>query len=155
MLSSSEVGRVRSPRILSARAIARLSASCRPLEVCFRRSTCLLSKNYWLSQINFRRCFLDRAVSRNWQKGALFPGEKCRKSGQMGSGTVCPELWYEFPLLLSNSSVHEYGGGSFLPTENGVIFTTVEGLYEQKSADSQPIQLANGAERTFRFETHF
>lgn len=54
------------------------------------------------------------------------------------------------------NSVHEYGGGSFMPTPEGsVVYSTVEGLYEQKSPDGAPQQLANSVEKTFRSGEQF
>uniref|UniRef100_A0A1I7X560 Translocation protein TolB n=1 Tax=Heterorhabditis bacteriophora TaxID=37862 RepID=A0A1I7X560_HETBA len=50
------------------------------------------------------------------------------------------------------NSVHEYGGGSFMPLSDGsVIYTTVEGVYIQKSHSDIPIQLVNSNNNMLRF----
>ncbi|KAE9418940.1 hypothetical protein Angca_002350, partial [Angiostrongylus cantonensis] len=56
------------------------------------------------------------------------------------------------PQQSVQNCVHEYGGGSFIPLNDGsVIYSTVEGVYQQISADVQPVQLADACERIFRF----
>ncbi|KAJ1351208.1 hypothetical protein KIN20_007178 [Parelaphostrongylus tenuis] len=56
------------------------------------------------------------------------------------------------PQQSVQNCVHEYGGGSFIPISDGsVVYSTVEGVYHQSSADAQPVQLADACERKFRF----
>ncbi|PAV91883.1 hypothetical protein WR25_15630 isoform A [Diploscapter pachys] len=50
------------------------------------------------------------------------------------------------------NSVHEYGGGSFMPmSDNAVVFTTNDGLFLQKSGNDAPFQLAESEGRKMRF----
>ncbi|CAJ0600123.1 unnamed protein product [Cylicocyclus nassatus] len=50
------------------------------------------------------------------------------------------------------NSVHEYGGGSFIPLKDGsIVYTTVEGVYHQKRPDAAPRQLADANEKKLRF----
>ncbi|VDM54132.1 unnamed protein product [Angiostrongylus costaricensis] len=56
------------------------------------------------------------------------------------------------PQQSVQNCVHEYGGGSFIPLNDGsIVYSTVEGVYEQISVDVQPVQLADACERIFRF----
>ncbi|EYC04575.1 hypothetical protein Y032_0087g2090 [Ancylostoma ceylanicum] len=47
--------------------------------------------------------------------------------------------------------VHEYGGGSFIPLKDCVVYSTVEGVFSQTSPDAAPIQLANASEKKLRY----
>ncbi|KJH41279.1 peptidase, S9A/B/C family, catalytic domain protein [Dictyocaulus viviparus] len=56
------------------------------------------------------------------------------------------------PQQSVQNCVHEYGGGSFIVLNDGsVVYSTVEGVYHQISADVQPTKLADACERKFRF----
>lgn len=48
-------------------------------------------------------------------------------------------------------SVHEYGGGVYLPLSDGsVVYSTVEGMWIQSSATGRPGQMANAVDKKFR-----
>ncbi|KAL6728686.1 hypothetical protein Aduo_010430 [Ancylostoma duodenale] len=53
--------------------------------------------------------------------------------------------------LRFSSSVHEYGGGSFIPLKDGVVYSTVEGVFSQTSPGAAPIQLADASEKKLRY----
>ncbi|KIH54494.1 hypothetical protein ANCDUO_15359 [Ancylostoma duodenale] len=46
--------------------------------------------------------------------------------------------------------VHEYGGGSFLPLKDCVVYSTAEGVFSQASPGAPPIQLADASEKKLR-----
>ncbi|PIO73222.1 hypothetical protein TELCIR_04814 [Teladorsagia circumcincta] len=49
-------------------------------------------------------------------------------------------------------TVHEYGGGSFLPLNDGsVIYSTIDGVFHQIAQEAPPVQLAEGNEKKLRY----
>ncbi|VDP02254.1 unnamed protein product [Heligmosomoides polygyrus] len=47
--------------------------------------------------------------------------------------------------------VHEYGGGSFLPLNDGsIVYSTVEGLFLQAAHEAPAVQLADASEKKLR-----
>ncbi|KAK6057626.1 peptidase, S9A/B/C family, catalytic domain protein [Cooperia oncophora] len=56
------------------------------------------------------------------------------------------------PQQSVQNCVHEYGGGSFLPLNDGsVIFSTVDGVFQQIAQEAPPVQLAEANDKKLRY----
>ncbi|VDL67094.1 unnamed protein product [Nippostrongylus brasiliensis] len=56
------------------------------------------------------------------------------------------------PQQSVQNCVHEYGGGSFLPLCDGsVVYSTIEGVFQQFASEAPPVQLAGANERKLRY----
>ncbi|GMT21064.1 hypothetical protein PFISCL1PPCAC_12361, partial [Pristionchus fissidentatus] len=51
------------------------------------------------------------------------------------------------------NGVHEYGGGSYivLPSSGGLLFSTVDGVWMQATADAEPVKVVDSEKKTRRF----